>query len=137
MSATEIIVASLRGAHVAALVSLFGTLVFITFVAPAAMAEAAVEARRLRRLLLRLALYSGLLALVIAAGWMTVETVIIAGADDIATTLQALPVVAWQTQFGQWLLLRCVLLLLLVPVLCCRCFRCRCCGRPVCCALLR
>jgi putative copper export protein/mono/diheme cytochrome c family protein len=117
MSTTEIIVASLRGAHVAALVSLFGTLVFITFVAPAAMVEAAVEARRLRRLLLRLALYSALLALVIAVGWMTVETVIIAGADDIATTLQALPVVAWQTQFGQWLLLRCVLLLLLVPVL--------------------
>ena len=41
MSGLEIIVASLRGTHVAALVSLFGTLVFLTLVAPAAMTEAA------------------------------------------------------------------------------------------------
>jgi len=37
MSTLEIVVALLRGAHMAALVSLFGTLVFLTLVAPAAM----------------------------------------------------------------------------------------------------
>ena len=41
MSTLEIVVALLRGAHMAALVSLFGTLVFLTLVAPAAVAEAA------------------------------------------------------------------------------------------------
>ena len=48
MSTLEITVALLRGAHMAALVSLFGTLVFLTLVAPAAMAEAAKDAPRLR-----------------------------------------------------------------------------------------
>jgi hypothetical protein len=43
MSTLEIVVALLRGAHMAALVSLFGTLVFLTLVAPAAMAEAAMH----------------------------------------------------------------------------------------------
>jgi hypothetical protein len=40
MSTLEIVVALLRGAHVAALVSLFGTLVLLTLVVPSAMAEA-------------------------------------------------------------------------------------------------
>src|ERR1019366_1538873 len=98
MSTTEIIVASLRGAHVAALVSLFGTLVFLTLVARAAMAEAPVDAPRLHWRLLRLARVSTAFALVIGTAWLVVETVVIAGTDDIATTLRALPVVAWQTQ---------------------------------------
>ena len=49
--------------------------------------------------------------------WLVIETVIIAGANDLDTTLQALPVVAWQTQFGQWLLLRGALLVVVVPLL--------------------
>jgi putative copper export protein/mono/diheme cytochrome c family protein len=117
MSTTEIIVASLRGAHVAALVSLFGTLVFLALVARAAMAAAPSDAARLRWRLLRLARASTACALVAGAAWLVVETVIIAGADDVSTTLQALPVVAWQTQFGQWLLLRGALLLAVPPLL--------------------
>ena len=117
MSSVEIIVASLRGTHVAALASLFGTLVFLTLVARAAMAEAAGDAPRLRRRLLRLARVSTACALVIGIAWLLVETVIIAGADDIATTLQALPVVALQTQFGQWLLVRGALLLVVLALL--------------------
>ena len=39
MTTVEIVVASLRGAHVAMLVSLFGTLVFLTLVAPTAMSD--------------------------------------------------------------------------------------------------
>ncbi len=117
MSPTEIVVASVRGAHVAALVSLFGTLVFLTLVARTAMAAAPDDAPRLRRRLLHLARASAACALVAGAAWLVVETVIIAGADDVATTLQALPVVAWQTQFGQWLLLRDALLLAVLPLL--------------------
>jgi putative copper export protein/mono/diheme cytochrome c family protein len=117
MTTTETVIATLRGAHVAALVSLFGTLVFLTLVARAAMAEAPDEAPRLRRLLLRLAAASAGCALVAGAAWLVVETVIIAGTDDVSTTFQALPVVAWQTQFGQWSLLRGALLLAVLPLL--------------------
>ena len=111
MSTLEIVVALLRGAHVVALVSLFGTLVFLTFVAPAAMAEATRDAPRLRRRLLRVARISGVLALVIGIAWAAVESAVIAGVGSVATTLHALPVVALRTQFGQWLLVRGVLLL--------------------------
>jgi len=117
MSSVEILVASLRGAHVAMLVSLFGTLVFLTLIAPAAMSQAAELAPSLRQRLLRLARISVAGALILGMGWLLVETVIIAGADDLDSTLAALPVVAWRTQFGQWLLLRGVLLLIVLPLL--------------------
>ena len=117
MSTLEIVVALLRGAHVAALVSLFGTLVFLTLVAPAAMAEAAEDAPRLRRRLLRVARISAALALIVGIAWLAVESAVIAGAGSIAMTLQALPVVALRTQFGQWLLVRGVLLLAALPLL--------------------
>jgi putative copper export protein/mono/diheme cytochrome c family protein len=117
MSTSEILVALLRGTHVAALVSLFGTLVFLMFVAPVAMAEAAEGAPCLRQSLLRLARASTTCALIIAIGWLLVETAVMAGADSVVTTLQALPVVACQTQFGRWLLLRCAPLLVMLPML--------------------
>ncbi|HME27054.1 MAG TPA: CopD family protein [Acetobacteraceae bacterium] len=117
MSTLEIVVALLRGAHVAALVSLFGTLVFLTLVAPAAVAEATKDAPRLRRRLLRVARISAVLALVIGIAWLAVESAVIAGAGSVATTLHALPVVALRTQFGQWLLVRGVLLLTVLPLL--------------------
>ena len=46
-----------------------------------------------------------------------VETVVIAGTDSVALTLHALPVIALQTQFGRWLLLRCIVLLVVLPML--------------------
>lgn len=117
MSTLEIVVALLRGLHVAALVSVLGTLVFLTLVAPAAAAEAAKDAPRLRRSLLRLAGVSAALALIVGAAWLAVEAAVIAGADGLAMAFRALPVVALQTQFGQWLLARGVLLLALLPLL--------------------
>ena len=117
MSTLEIAVALLRGAHMAAVVSLFGTVVFLTLVAPAAMAEAANDAPGLRRRLLRLARISAVLALVVRIAWIAVESAVIAGAGSAAITLQALPVVALRTQFGQWLLVRAVLLLAVMPLL--------------------
>ena len=55
MSTLETVVASLRAAHVAALISLVGTVVFLTLVTPAAMSECTIEAGILRPRLLHLA----------------------------------------------------------------------------------
>ena len=118
MSTLEIVVALLRGAHVVALVSLFGTLVFITLVLPAAiMEERTIDAPRLRQRLLHVARFSTASALIIGMVWLVVETVVIAGTDSVALTLHALPVVALHTQFGRWLLLRCIVLLVVLPLL--------------------
>lgn len=117
MNTINVLVSLLRGAHVAALVSLFGTLVLLLVVAPAAMAEAVAEAVRVRFVLLRLARISAASALIVGLAWLVAETAVIAGADGVAMTLRALPVVALKTQFGQWLLLRLVLLLAVTPLL--------------------
>ncbi|HEX3402335.1 MAG TPA: CopD family protein [Acetobacteraceae bacterium] len=108
----------LRGTHVAGLVSLFGTLVFLTLVVPSAIAEAGVDATHLLRLrLLHLARFSAALALIIGIAWITVESAVIAGAGSVAMTLHALPIVALRTQFGQWLLVRSVLLVAILLLL--------------------
>lgn len=117
MSTLEIVVALLRGTHVAALLSLFGTLVFLTLVVHSAMAEAAVEAPHLRRRLLRLARISAAFAVIIGMAWLVLESAVIAGAGSVATTLHVVPVVALRTQFGRWLLVRGVLLLVVLPLL--------------------
>ncbi len=112
MGAIDIAVALLRGVHVAAMVSLFGTLIFSTIVARAAMVEAGRVVDPLRRTLLRLTRSSALVALASGAVWLTLETAVIAGTDTMTRTLHAVPVVGFYTQFGQMLLLRGVLLLL-------------------------
>jgi putative copper export protein len=117
MSTLEIMVALLRGMHVAAVVSLFGTLVFLTLVVPSAMAEATAEAPQLRRRLLRLARASAAFALILGTAWLTVESAVIAGAGSVGMTLHAVPVVALRTQFGQWLLMRGVVLLVVLALL--------------------
>jgi putative copper export protein/mono/diheme cytochrome c family protein len=114
MNALEVALALLRGIHVTALVSIFGTLVFLVLVA---MSECTVEALVLRRRLLHLAIISAAVALIVEVGWLAVESAVIAGADTVAMTLHALTVVALRTQFGQWLLVRGVLLLLVLPLL--------------------
>jgi putative copper export protein/mono/diheme cytochrome c family protein len=111
MGSQEILVALLRGVHLAAQLSLFGTLVFVAVVAPAPVAIGAAEATRLRTLLLRLARISAMCALLAGAAWLTAATAAIAGTRGVATTLHAVPVVALKTQFGQWVLLRLALLL--------------------------
>ena len=114
MHSQDIFVALLRGVHLAAQLSLFGTLVFAAIVAPAA--TSAAETTRLRALLLRLARASALCALLAGAAWLTVATAAIAGTSGVATTLHALPVVALKTQFGQWVLLRLALLIVVLAL---------------------
>lgn len=114
MSAFDIIVSLLRGVHVASLVSLVGTLLFVLAVLPVAPAP---DVARIRRVLGRLARLSAAAALISGITWLIGETATIADANTVGMTLQSLPVVALQTQFGQWLVARFVLLcvILIMP----------------------
>ncbi len=105
MTATAIIATVLRGVHVTALVSLFGTLLFIAVL---------VDEVRLRRVLRRVARISAVGALLAGLAWLVVESSVIAGADGVAATLRAAPVVAFQTHYGRWFVVRCALLAVVV-----------------------
>jgi putative copper export protein/mono/diheme cytochrome c family protein len=105
MTATAIIATTLRGVHVTALVSLFGTLLFITVLA---------DDVRLLRVLRRVARISAVCALLAGLAWLIVESSLIAGADSVAATLRAAPVVAFQTHYGRWFVVRCALLAVVV-----------------------
>jgi len=107
MAALEITVAALRGIHVAALVSLFGTLLFVVVIETP-------DAVPLRHALYRLARISAACALLAGLVWLVVESAAISDADNIATTLAAVPVVAFQTQYGQWFVARCALLIVML-----------------------
>jgi putative copper export protein/mono/diheme cytochrome c family protein len=111
MDGLGIVVALSRGVHLAALMSLFGTLLFVAVVVPGGATVDAAETIRTRRLLLCLARGSAACALLAGVAWLIVAGAAIAGTRGIAMTLHALPVVALQTQFGRWVLLRLVLLI--------------------------
>lgn len=108
MGPLEIIVASLRGLHLIALVSDFGTLIAI------AMTPVAQETSYLHRALRRIVRGGTACALVTGIAWLITESAVIADTDTIGNTLAAVPVVALQTQYGQWFTCRCVLLLILL-----------------------
>jgi copper resistance protein D len=103
------ILALLRGSHVAALASLFGTLG-----APGDTGVATVPARRR---LIGIARWSGVVALLIGVSWAVLQAAVIAGATTIGGTLRALEPVALDTQFGHLVLIRFALLLVAVSLL--------------------
>ena len=105
MSDIEIAAAVLRSVHVAALASLFGTLLFMAVALPVGSGTAQV-----RRSMRRLVLISGLAGLIAGLAWLTVQSAAIAGADSVAMALHVVPTVALRTQFGHWMLLRLFLL---------------------------
>jgi putative copper export protein len=111
------ILALLRGFHVAALLSLFGTLVSLAVVAPVGLRNAGAAAAPARRRLISLARWSSTLALLIGACWVVLQASVIAGATTIGGTLHALVLVARDTQFGHLVLRRFALLLLALPLL--------------------
>ncbi|HTB42296.1 MAG TPA: CopD family protein [Acetobacteraceae bacterium] len=117
MDTQAVILASLRGCHLLALASLFGTLVSLALIAPAGLREAGAARAWARQRLVRLALWSDALALLIGAGWMLVESATIAGSTSIGGTFAALVTVARGTQFGHLVLVRFVLLLAALPLL--------------------
>jgi putative copper export protein/mono/diheme cytochrome c family protein len=114
MTGTEFTLPILRGLHVIALCSLFGTLMSGAVVIPmpaSVSAAASLHARLLRlvRCNLLIAACSGLL-------WFTAAAAGIAGALTASQVLAAIPEVALYTHFGHMVLARSVLLLLLVPL---------------------
>jgi hypothetical protein len=74
MSSLETTAALLRGIHVAALISLSGTLAFLVLVAPSSLAEAVGEAPLVRRRLLRLAALSTACAVLSGVAWLMTES---------------------------------------------------------------
>jgi putative copper export protein len=113
MSAVDALAAILRGAHTAALASLFGTLVFAT-----AVARGLPNAPWARSTRARLALWAwagALCALALCAAWFVAQAVAIANTTGVPDTLAALPLVALDTQFGRLILVRLGLLLALLP----------------------
>jgi putative copper export protein/mono/diheme cytochrome c family protein len=110
MTAIEVAAASLRGVQVAALASLFGTLLFVVAVLPP-------DGAPIRGVLRRLARISTLLGLVAGLGLLAAESAAIADADSLIMTLHTIPTVALETQFGHWLLFRLLLLAGALPLL--------------------
>jgi len=117
MSTTIIELAALRGAHVAALLSLFGTLVFSALVAPAGLAAAPEVGPAVRIRLTRFSLFSALAAFGLGVAWLVSQAAVIASAETLRETLSALPIVATDTQFGRLVLVRLGLLLAVLPLL--------------------
>lgn len=108
MTASALLVL-LRGAHVAALLSAFGTLAFARLMP----APGIVLARRLGRL----ALYSAVLALVLGILWLAAEAGAIAGVSGPARAFASVPEMLAYFRFGRLLLTRLVLLAAVVVLL--------------------
>src|SRR4051794_33325313 len=107
MDPVTVLLTTLRGLHLAAMLSLFGTVVFTLYLAPLAI----------RGRLLHLARASAGFAAVFGSAWFIVQAAVIADAGSSADVLAALPSVAVYTRFGQLIALRLVLLLVILPLL--------------------
>ncbi len=96
-----------RGLHLAATISLLGTVGFLVWMLPATVAVPALLHRRL----IRLWWGSGIIAMVAGAAWFTLQAAAIAGSDSIPEALSALPLVAAHTRYGMAMMIRLGLLL--------------------------
>ncbi len=102
-----ILLAVLRGLHLAALLSVLGTSGFLAWILPAAG-----NGRPVVPSLVRLWRLCGLLGLVLGAAWFVAQAQEISEADNIGRLFGVLPVVAAHTQYGHAMLLRMALLVL-------------------------
>jgi putative copper export protein/mono/diheme cytochrome c family protein len=113
------IMALVRGLHLAATLSLLGTAGFLAWMLPAAggVAVGAVP-DLLRRRLRRLWWISGLVALLAGVAWFILQSAAIAGAESLSDLLDAIPVVAAHTRYGNVMMVRLGLLAVatLVPL---------------------
>ncbi len=102
-----------RGAHVAAVLSIFGTAVIRALVAPAALVQIQAEARRtIQRRLARL-IWTSLIIAVVAGGlWLVLEASDLAPEPGFASILQTIPIVLLETHFGVLLMARLGILLI-------------------------
>jgi putative copper export protein/mono/diheme cytochrome c family protein len=93
------IMALARGLHLAATLSLLGTVGFLLWMLPAAPAA-------LHRRLIRLWWISGVIALLAGLAWFALQSAAIAGAATLSDLRDALPVVALHTRYGNTMLVR-------------------------------
>lgn len=101
-----------RAIHVAASLSLFGSLLFHAAIAPAAIERCPVDAgRRLGERLDRLVAASLVVALVGAVVWLLLQAMAMSGARDLADVARAIAPAILETRFGHVLLARVALLL--------------------------
>ena len=96
------LVALLRGLHLAAILSLLGTVGFLTWI----LSSRFDVPEALRHLLARLRWISGLIALLAGAAWFMLQASLIADAGTLSNALAAMPTVAANTRFGNILLAR-------------------------------
>jgi hypothetical protein len=96
------VLALLRGAHLAALLSLFGTLMFTVVAAPPAL-RARETAEPTRTMLIRHARLGLFLALAFGIAWFAAEAYAIAIPHSPRNWLTAPPTVARDTRLGQFL----------------------------------
>jgi putative copper resistance protein D len=103
--------ALVQGFAVAALVSAFGALLFLAFLAPPALAGIAPHQRatvtRPCRWLARLSL---LLAMTAEGAWLVMESATIAGTDTVPQAFAAVPAVLSDTEFGHLIVTQMLLL---------------------------
>ncbi len=105
-----------RGLSVAALLSVFGALLFRTALAPPVLALMPGSAGFMRRW--RLLFWSSWAAAILATlAWMALQSASMADADSLAAAASAIPSVLVDTSFGHVLLLRLAVLALLALVL--------------------
>jgi putative copper export protein/mono/diheme cytochrome c family protein len=94
--------ALLRGIHLAAMLSLLGTVGFVAWTLPAASVLPDPLTRQLRLL----AWTSGVIALLVGTAWFALQAATIAGAENPSDVLDALPVVVAHTHYGTILMVR-------------------------------
>jgi putative copper export protein len=100
---------ALRGASVACLLSLTGTILFRIFVLSRVVMPEPVD-RQVRRALKMLSVYGLIVGLAAHIGWLVAETASMADAHTGASILAALPLVLFGSRFGYLLLIQCVML---------------------------
>jgi putative copper export protein/mono/diheme cytochrome c family protein len=108
MTSLATTMALLRGVHLAAALSLLGTASFIAWMLPAAGAAAAP----LRRRLTRLCWVNGLVAVTAGLAWFGLQTATFVDAHSLTGAIEAFPLVALHTRFGNVLTVRIGLLVI-------------------------
>ncbi|HEX4366279.1 MAG TPA: CopD family protein [Rhodopila sp.] len=102
MNGIAAIMALVRGLHMAAMLSLLGTIGFLLWMLRPDPAVPGVLYRRLTRLWW----FSGVIALLAGAAWFVLQSAAIAGAETVPDAVAALPVVALHTRYGNTMLVR-------------------------------
>jgi putative copper resistance protein D len=103
----EATVPFVRGIHMAAVLSIFGALVFRLLIAPRSLARAGPDAFLLVRQGLARCFWASIaVAIVSGFGWLIFETAMFTGPTTVAAVTLSLAPVAFDTRFGNLLMLR-------------------------------